>query len=159
MRPTNHTEQFRLCRTVADANKVYVALFDEAKASGTNDELAEEFRRCLAAILGTAKERKSTSGPSTRQIRNWAAERGLPLAAKGRVPRVVENLYRIAHDLPLLSVEPLWGKTLAVREWARNEGLAIGDRGRIPKNVEAAYRAAIEAASQPSDKMYQQQGR
>jgi len=71
-----------------------------------NDKNAAALRDALAGYLGharkvtTARGRKSkttTSGPSARELRDWARSNGYQVSDRGRVPADVRDAFEAAH--------------------------------------------------------------
>ena len=143
---------FNPCQTVRATNEVYHQLYDQ---------LQEAHRRAMERVIHGGAVPKSESAHSnsgeTRvrptQLRSWAMRQGIPLARKGRVSAEIENQYRLAHDLPTLTVAPRQasledaGVSVGeVRSWAQSAGVEVGSRGRIHPEVIAQYIATHQEA-------------
>ena len=71
-----------------------------------NDKNASALRDALAGYLGHARKvtnvrgRKTktvTSGPSARELRDWARSNGYEVSDRGRVPAEVRDAFEAAH--------------------------------------------------------------
>lgn len=99
--------------TVAELDRTFKRLY--AEQGCYTDRVAEwnlreEHRRAHERIAldrrKTERLEQATADSDPNHIRpfllrNWAAEQGIPLAVKGKVPRAVEDAYREAHGLVL----------------------------------------------------------
>lgn len=160
-RPMTLTD-FDECRTVAETNQLFKALFLKMKAEHDNsvaDRLREGHRKAMESIIyelrATAepviKRERSDSDLHGPTVRNWAVRAGLVLP-KGRINKTIKDAYRSAHsDTPQDSAEPKdapipreMPTAAQVRSWARLEGIQCGDRGRIHPDLMTQY---IEAHS------------
>lgn len=65
-----------------------------AKLRSAFSSYVEQARR-VSGSAGRAK-RKSTSGPSASEIREWASAQGLDVPARGRIPASVREAYDAA---------------------------------------------------------------
>ena len=119
--------------------------------------------RCITLLPMHAPE--STTA-TTAEIRAWAQERGFDVAARGRVPEAVKDLFeakpavvrdwasrngiRIAErgPLPMHALEAYLARPAVVRRWARRRGLPVPERGRIPGDMVASYLAPYRALRQ-----------
>ena len=71
-----------------------------------NDKNAAKLRDALAGFVGHArkvttsrgrKTRTTTSGPSARELRDWARSNGFKVSDRGRVPAEVREAFDAAH--------------------------------------------------------------
>jgi len=71
-----------------------------------NDKNAAALRDALAGYLGHArkvtnsrgrKTKATTSGPSARELRDWARSNGYQVSDRGRVPSEVRDAFEAAH--------------------------------------------------------------
>lgn len=71
-----------------------------------NDKNASKLRDALAGYVGHArkvttskgrKTRATTSGPSARELRDWARSNGHQVSDRGRVPADVREAFEAAH--------------------------------------------------------------
>ena len=71
-----------------------------------NDKNAAALRDALAGYLGHARKvtnsrgrrtRTTTSGPSARELRDWARSNGFKVSDRGRVPTEVREAFDAAH--------------------------------------------------------------
>ena len=105
------------------AQKVHIVLVDDLDGSdasqtvsfgldGTsyeidlNDKNAAALRDALAGFVGHArkvtntrgrKTRTTTTGPSARELRDWARSNGYEVSDRGRVPAEVREAFDAAH--------------------------------------------------------------
>jgi len=90
-------------------------------------------------------------------VRAWAADQGIEVAQRGRIPNYLVELYLARpavvrqwarrNGFQIGERGPLPGELLtlylarpsAVRAWAREQGIDIGERGRIPQELVESY--------------------
>lgn len=71
-----------------------------------NDKNAAALREAVAGYIGHArkvsgsrgrKTRSTTTGPSARELRDWARSNGFTVSDRGRVPSEVRDAFEAAH--------------------------------------------------------------
>ena len=149
------SDYFTDCRTPSDADDVYKRLFDElvGESPGPGDSAyiaLSEAHRYTLELLSTeqapAQVKDDDGRLRGRVLRNWAAKEGIPLAPKGRVPVGIENLYRAAHEMPLLPVDAPPASlsdagvdSPTIRAWAKSQDIPCGSRGRVHPDLIRKY--------------------
>lgn len=89
---------------------------------------------------------------NAKVVRAWAAENGISVPARGRVPMsVVNDWYRagapyVEPPKPLGHQEYIEHDPAAVRYWAENEGIDVYPTGKVPQEI---VRMWVEAGSPP----------
>lgn len=159
------TAEFATCRTTDEMTRVHRLLWEryvqqdyatpkvQVPFLGSKAEaLSDAARRGHTRLVDEREHRatRSTLGRGdhvrSHTLRNWCRREGIPLAPHGRVPTHVENLYRSAHEMPLLGSKraktpglPVGVDTATVRSWARANGVEVGKRGRVAPIVITQY--------------------
>lgn len=69
-----------------------------------SDDNATRLRQALATYTAHARRTggrhttpKTATGPDHHAVRAWAADQGLPVSARGRIPREIIDAYNTAH--------------------------------------------------------------
>jgi len=103
---------------------------------------------CLAEQRKTGPRTVVAGRPLSRLARQWAAQRGIPVAANGALPGRVVASYLVdrAGRPDLLGPQGLLPDP-TVRAWATTEGAVMGSRERLPTSVWTGYAEAVAAGA------------